>query len=168
MPEERKKTILIVDDEPINRALLEDVFADEYRVETAEDGEQAMRILRRGDDIAAVLLDLVMPRLNGFGVLEQMRADERLRGVPVIVITGSGDIREQDRAFDLGAIDVIIKPINPRVVRRRIDGLSAHMEAAGLTRELAWREELIRASEIDAKTGLLNRQTFCREVEAVL
>ncbi len=82
-----KKKILIVDDQKINRNILARLLQDEYDVIPAENGKEALDIMTRMEDIAVVLLDLVMPELDGYGVLEEMQADAVLSSIPVIVAT---------------------------------------------------------------------------------
>lgn len=119
-----RETILIADDAEINRALLRNLFESTYNILEAENGEQALVLLREySDTIAAVLLDLIMPEKNGYELLETMRAEERLCHVPVIVITAENSADSKVRVFELGASDVITKPFEPDVVKSRIKNI---------------------------------------------
>jgi len=103
------KKILIIEDEKILRELLSaKLLREGYDVETAKDGAEGLRVTQevRPD---LVLLDIFMPKLSGFEVLEILRNDVQLRNIPVIVISNSGQPSELEQAKDLGAIDVLIK-----------------------------------------------------------
>ena len=86
------KTILIVDDEPINRILLKKIFSTEYNVLEAKDGLETIQILRSGIEISAVILDLYMPKMDGFGVLTEMKQDSSLNKIPVLIDTAADDV----------------------------------------------------------------------------
>lgn len=117
----RRDTILIVDDEEINRAILRAQFEQEYNFMEAENGEQAVMLIRQyRDSLAAVLLDLVMPIKDGYEVMADMNQSGLINRIPVIVITSDESMENEVRAFDLGASDIIIKPFEPHVVRRRV------------------------------------------------
>ena len=104
-----KRTILIVEDEFINREILKNILADEYLFLEAEDGEMALSLLReRHDDLSLVLLDLNLPKLSGLQVLKEVEADPELNEIPVIVMTG--DKKEEVECLDIGASDFISKP----------------------------------------------------------
>ncbi|MFQ8600793.1 MAG: two-component system response regulator [Oscillospiraceae bacterium] len=116
-----RNTLLVVDDMEINRAILRSLFEGEYNILEAGNGEQALMLLRQyRESIAAVLLDIVMPIKNGYQVLEEMGQNELLATIPVIVVTSQGSSTDEVRAFDLGASDLIPKPFEPHVVRRRV------------------------------------------------
>ncbi len=114
-------TILIVDDSEINRGLLENIFSRGYRIREACNGQEAMEQLADGrESICAVLLDVVMPVMDGMEVLREMNAQGWTEEIPVFLITaeaGSDVLRE---AYTLGVMDVISKPVVPYVVQRRI------------------------------------------------
>ena len=112
--------ILVVDDNASNRDLLDRRLGLEgHQVTTAESGEEALEILR-GSTFDAVLLDLMMPGLNGFEVLERMKADHRLHDIPVIMISGFQETDSVIRCIEAGAEDYLSKPFNPVVLRARL------------------------------------------------
>lgn len=117
----QKGTLLVVDDDSTNRALLSTCLMEEgYAVEAAEDGQQALDMLQtRSFDV--VLLDLIMPKLNGFQVLEQMKADSNLEHIPVIVISSQDDMESIGRCLQMGAIDYLPKPFDVVLLRARVD-----------------------------------------------
>lgn len=164
MPQE-KSVILIVDDSYVSRALLAKIFSAEYQVVEAEDGAEALAKMRRIPDIAAVILDIQMPVMNGYEVLQIMQKDEELRNIPVIVDTASDDDESQLQALDYGAADVLIKPFNSKICRMRVRNTILRQAAA---REKAHSELLelqLKTSEMDDKADVYNRRTFCRMAE---
>lgn len=116
-------TLLIVDDEEMNRAILAGLFPN-YDILEADDGHAALEAIRaRPHDISAVLLDVVMPRLSGIEVLREMYRLGLTQVIPVFLITADTASSTMREAYDLGAMDVIRKPIVPYVVRRRVDSV---------------------------------------------
>ncbi|MDC7684866.1 response regulator [Asticcacaulis sp. BYS171W] len=112
--------LLVVDDDPILREFaVSHLSTDEVTVEVAEDGEAAWRILSK-QDFDIVLLDLDMPRMDGFELLGLMRADPRLRHVPVVVATGREDMVAVDKAFASGATSFVVKPLNWRLISHQL------------------------------------------------
>ena len=157
------KTVLVADDDRISRLIVKKNIETEYKVLEAADGQEALAMLNRHPEVAVLLLDLVMPGLDGFEVLKALRqADGRLR-LPVIVITGGDDVLSQEKAFSLGAMDVMFKPFSGAMLRHKVDNIIAVTESIRLQDELELQEQLVRAAEIDNLTGLWNKQTFCRE-----
>ncbi|MDY5882784.1 MAG: EAL domain-containing protein [Roseburia sp.] len=116
-------TILIVDDVAINREILKDIFKDEYKVVEAEDGLGALEVLRGEEHVDIILLDIIMPKMNGLEVLQIIKRDERLKRIPVIVNTQEGERAKEFKALEMGADDFIIKPYNPKIVRQRVTNL---------------------------------------------
>jgi adenylate cyclase len=113
-------SILVVDDSAVNRATLTmGLERDGHRVTTADNGRQALELLA-SSPFDAVLLDIVMPELDGYGVLEQMKADANLRSIPVIVITAVDEVASAIRCIEMGADDYLTKPFDPIVLRARI------------------------------------------------
>lgn len=119
-----KSRILVVDDMDINRELLQEMLEEEYDVMLAEDGERAIEILqRKHDEIAIVLLDLVMPGMDGFDVLEIMRDREWLNKIPVMIISGESATEVEVRCFDYGVSDFIQKPFTEQIVQKRVSNI---------------------------------------------
>ncbi|MDE6031163.1 MAG: response regulator [Oscillospiraceae bacterium] len=118
-----KNTLLIVDDFEFNRLMLSDTFSDRTIVE-AENGERAIEEFERyKDKLCAVLLDIMMPVMDGFGVLEYLAEHNYIQDIPVFIISADTSDKSLSRAYDLGAADVISKPFNIRFVRRRINNI---------------------------------------------
>lgn len=114
-----KQKILIVDDEEVNRSILEIMFQTEYDVIQACNGEQAIEQIEQNPDIVVVLLDIVMPVLDGFGVLEYMQSKDLLGELPVILITSETIRNSEEKGYTYGVADVIHKPFYPDIVERR-------------------------------------------------
>lgn len=117
---QKRRKILIVDDVEINRNILQELCPKEYDTLTATNGMEALPIIESNlDDLALVLLDVVMPVMDGFETLSQMREKGFLGKVPVIALT-AGDLNHQDvNIIDFGADDVIQKPFNDSIIIRR-------------------------------------------------
>lgn len=147
-------TLLLVDDMQINRTILCALFEGEYEILEAEDGAQALTLMRRNRKrIAAVLLDLLMPVKDGYAVLQEVSADETLSRIPVIVITADHTPESEVRVFDLGASDIITKPFESRSVKRRIQN------AVELYRHKLHLEDLVeeQAAQIrESNTALID------------
>ena len=101
-----KQKILIVDDSEMNRSILADMLGDEYEILEAENGSEGVAMLQtRGSEISLVLLDIVMPGLDGFGVLNMMNKNGWIEDIPVIMISAESGSSHVERAFDLGVTD---------------------------------------------------------------
>ena len=121
MSAEQKQKILIVDDSELNRAILADMLDDEYEIIEAEDGLQGVGLLQqRGSEISLVLLDIVMPQMDGFGVLEVMAQNHWIEDIPVIMISAETGSSHIERAYELGVTDFISRPFDALIVHRRV------------------------------------------------
>lgn len=117
-----RDTILVVDDVDINRGIISNIFEHKYNVIEAEDGEEAIKmVMAHEDELAIILLDVVMPNMNGFQVLEKLKVGGMLNYIPVILITGDKTDEAEETGYALGALDVIMKPFNPRIVTKRVE-----------------------------------------------
>ena len=115
-----KSTILIVDDSELNRTVLADILGDEYNFIEAENGARAIELLRTHTDIDLILLDMVMPGMDGFGVLEYMNRNNLIKDIPVIMISGEDSGEVIKRAYEMGVSDYIKRPFDMEVVHRRV------------------------------------------------
>lgn len=116
-----KRRMLVVDDNRINRELLAGMFKDEFIVDKANDGMTALaRMKRYGSSISVVLLDLVMPNMDGFTVMEKMQEIEALKSIPVLVVSAASDAETSLKAIECGASDFVAKPIDPTLIRLRV------------------------------------------------
>ncbi len=116
--------ILVVDDMEVNRAILSTIFENEYEVLLAEDGGQAIEIIGEcGAELSAILLDIVMPNIDGFGVLDYLHRNQYMTSVPVILITSDTSYESKRRGYEMGVSDFISKPFEPDIVTRRVHNL---------------------------------------------
>ncbi|MDP3177249.1 MAG: two-component system response regulator [Spirochaetaceae bacterium] len=117
---QKKPTILIVDDSPDSVALLSSLLRATYRVKVATSGAKALSIVASDDGPDLVLLDIVMPEMDGYEICGRLKRDPRTADVPVIFLTGKADSGDEERGFELGAEDYITKPPSPPIVLARI------------------------------------------------
>lgn len=118
-----RKSILIVDDMEVNRVILAEGFKKEYDILEAEDGIQAIELIKQEESIAAILLDLIMPNMGGMEVLRELKRSGRLERIPVFIITAADSEEILLEAYDLGAVDVISKPFRPKFIQGRINSI---------------------------------------------
>ena len=164
IPEKQK--ILIVDDSEMNRAILTGILDDGYDFLEAENGLQALDVLRAHRDISLVLLDIVMPELDGFGVLSVMGEQHWIDQTPVIMISAESDSMLVERAYQLGATDYISRPFDKSVVRRRvINTLMLYSKQKHLMRMIT--EQVYRREKSNRlMTGILSHIVEFRNAES--
>ena len=144
------RMVLVVDDQELNRDVLEMILEDSYKVICAENGKEAIALMQKHcEELSLVLLDLMMPVMNGFEVLEFVRNDEELRKIPVIVLTA--EKKAELKALQMGAADFITKPFDMHEVI---------LARAGRIIELSEGRKLISAAEKDKLTNLYSRNFF--------
>lgn len=144
-------TILIVDDSPTNIHVLISTLKQECDIRIARDGLSALKLLDASNLPDLILLDVMMPDMDGFEVCRRIKKAEFLQDIPVLFITARGDDESETRGLELGAADYITKPFNADVVRLRVRN---HLE---LKRQ---RDILARLSSTDGLTGIANRRCF--------
>ena len=120
-----KKTILIVDDEPANLSVLSQLLDHHFRVCACTSGEQALKAVLKEPRPDLVLLDVMMPEMDGYTVLEELKNDPEMKDIPVIFVTSLDDELDEQQGLRLGAVDYITKPIKPAVMLARVN---AHLE----------------------------------------
>lgn len=120
----RQNTILIVDDVETNRAILVELFKDRYRLLEAGDGLEAVKLLEENQDtISIILLDIFMPKMGGFELLDILNRKSLTEHIPVILITSDDSLDAEKKGFDMGAADVVRKPFDPHIIRRRVQNV---------------------------------------------
>ncbi|MEG3638027.1 diguanylate cyclase [Magnetococcus sp. PR-3] len=146
-----KATILIVDDEKINLDILINLFKSEYRTIAAKSGVQALKRLQGGLVPDLILLDIMMPEVDGFEVCRQIKDNIQTRDIPIIFITGRQTDADEVAGFEVGAVDYIRKPFHPLVVRSRV---KTHID-------LKQHKDMLERMVIqDGLTGIANRRRF--------
>ncbi|MBL4621324.1 MAG: response regulator, partial [Immundisolibacteraceae bacterium] len=117
---DEKPRILVVDDERLHLSVIVELLGDEYTVMVAKSGIKALEIARSSSPPALILLDVLMPELDGYQVCQRLKSDPLTRAIPVIFLTVKSDVSDEAYGFDLGAVDYIIKPFSPPIVRARV------------------------------------------------
>ncbi|MBF0560604.1 MAG: diguanylate cyclase [Alphaproteobacteria bacterium] len=146
----RRHTILIVDDEPSNIRALGEILKADYRILVAPTGLEALRTVEATiPDL--VLLDIMMPVMDGFTVYRHLKEKPEFNHVPIIFVTSSADIENETKALADGAVDFISKPLSPPVVRARV---KVHLALKDRN------DELVRLVSVDSLTGIANRRAF--------
>ena len=147
--------LLVVDDQPVNIQALYRIFAPDHRVLMATSGAKALAMCKE-DPPDLVLLDVVMPEMDGHEVCMRLKADEGTRNIPVMFVTSHTDTDEETRGLQLGAVDFIAKPVNPAVVRARVKTHLTLKAQSDLLRQMVF---------IDGLTGVANRRCFDERFE---
>lgn len=116
--------ILVVDDIEVNRVILRELFKNRYEIIEAEDGREALEAVEKySDSIVTILLDIIMPKMDGFEVLEALCQKDLLFHIPVILITGDASVASEKKGYLYGVADIIVKPFNSDIVRRRVQNI---------------------------------------------
>ena len=118
---ERDKAILVVDDAPENIQLLSGLLKARYRVKAATSGEKALQAVRKPPVPVLVLLDVMMPGMDGYEVCRQLRADELTRDIPVVFVSGHTSEAERERGMDVGADGFLAKPVEPEALYSAVE-----------------------------------------------
>ena len=154
-----KRRILVVEDNALNRSLLCEILKPSYDVVEAENGREALACLRRyPGDFSLILLDIVMPVMNGYEFLSIVKADPDLNAIPVIVTTSNDWESEEVAALSCGAADFVAKPYKPQIILHRVAGIIHLRETAALVNEFQY----------DRLTGLYSRGFFNQQVKEIL
>lgn len=118
---EQRATVLIVDDDEINRDILRSFLERDYDILEASDGQEALEVLSaHTEEIEGILLDLVMPRMDGYAFMERYNREERWRNIPVLIASGDERLQTENRCLEAGAWDFLRKPFNPATVNLRL------------------------------------------------
>jgi len=149
-----KPKLLVVDDQPINIQVMYQAFAGEYQVFMATSGEQALTVCKNNPP-DLILLDIVMPGMDGFEVCTRLKADETTRHIPVIFVTAHTDPTQETHGLSVGAVDFIAKPVNPDVVRARVKTHITLKFQSDLLRKLVF---------LDGLSGVFNRRYFDQQI----
>jgi len=153
-----KYSILIVDDIPENIDLLVGVLENEYNLQTVTNGETALKIINSSNQPDLILLDVMMPTMDGYEVAQKIKSNPSTQHIPIIFVTAKSDAYDEEKGFHLGAADYITKPINPPLVLARVN---THLSISDLNRKLAYevdklKDELELRYTSDELTGFRN------------
>ena len=152
MGEERRAGILIVDDNSENLTVLSSLLSKEYDVSVAKSGERALEILQSGRLFDLILLDIIMPEMDGFKLCSLIKADERFKDIPIIFISALTEIESKVKGFQMGGVDYITKPFQKEEVLARV---KTHLTIRELTSELIEKNK--RLEETNKKLMELER-----------
>jgi len=149
-----KNTILIVDDIPLNVQVLVGLLKDKYEIKVATDGPRALELANLIPHPDLILLDIVMPNMDGYEVLRKLKETQGTKDIPVIFVTASASIEDEEKGLTLGAVDYITKPISAAIVKARVN---THIMIK------LQRDELLYNATHDQLTGLNNRHVLSQE-----
>tara|TARA_R110001583_G_scaffold38455_3_gene124289 strand:+ start:1656 stop:2639 length:984 start_codon:yes stop_codon:yes gene_type:complete len=154
MPE-RKQKVLIVDDEPVNLKVLNNILKDTYKLIFAKNGFEALRLVEQ-DKPDLILLDVMMPDMTGYEVCESLKANALFKSIPIIFVTALSDAVDEAKGLNIGAVDYISKPVTPAVVKARV---KTHLSLVDVNELRLTRLQVIqrlgRAAEYkDNETGM--------------
>jgi sigma-B regulation protein RsbU (phosphoserine phosphatase) len=131
---DQKKTVLLVDDAPANIQIVNSILKDIYKIRIATNGAKALELAKAIPPPDLILLDVMMPEMDGYEVCTQLKLDPGTRDIPVIFLTGQTEVEDETRGFDVGAVDYIHKPFSPAVVKARVH---THLVLRGIREQLA-------------------------------
>jgi phosphoserine phosphatase RsbU/P len=131
---DEKKTVLVVDDAPANIQVVNSILKDTYKVRIATNGEKALELVKTAPRPDLILLDVMMPGMDGYQVCSQLKTDPGTKDIPVIFLTGQTETSDETRGFEVGAVDYIHKPFSPAVVQARVQ---THLVLRGVREQLA-------------------------------
>jgi diguanylate cyclase (GGDEF)-like protein len=148
---DEKQTILIVDDSPENITVLGALLRTDYNIRVATNGEKALKIMESDNLPDLILLDVMMPGIDGYEVCRKLKTDFRTQNIPVIFITAKTSEEDEVKGFAMGAVDYVMKPFSPVVIKARV---RTHMELK------RYRDFLVDTSYCDGLTAIANRRRF--------
>ncbi|MGD9410816.1 MAG: SpoIIE family protein phosphatase [Desulfobacterales bacterium] len=143
-----KQTVLVVDDTPANIKVLMETLKDDYRIVAAVNGERALQLATSDPNPDIILLDVMMPEMDGYEVCAKLKADGKTRDIPIIFVTAMSDTQDETKGLELGAVDYITKPISPPVVSARVKN---HLELRQ-AREILKNQNLILEQRVEERT----------------
>ena len=143
-----KQTVLVVDDTPANIKVLMETLKEDYRIVAAVNGERALQLAASDSNPDIILLDVMMPEMNGYEVCAKLKAEVKTRDIPVIFVTAMSDTQDETKGLELGAVDYITKPISPPVVSARVKNQLELKQA----REILKNQNLILERRVSERT----------------
>lgn len=136
-----KKVVLLVDDEAANIQIVNSILKDEYKIRVATNGAKAMELVSVTPAPDLILLDVVMPGMDGYEVCTRLKTSPETRDIPIVFLTGQTETTDETKGFELGAVDYIHKPFSPAVVQARVH---THLTLRGIRQKLAQQLDTIR------------------------
>src|SRR5215469_16619961 len=154
---EPKKTVLLVDDAPSNIQVVNSILKDLYKIRIATNGPKALELVKVAPPPDLILLDVLMPAMDGYEVCTRLKADPETKDIPVIFLTGQTETQDETRGFEVGAVDYIHKPFSPAVVKARVQ---THLVLRGIREQLA---QQLLAIQKELETARLIQQSILPE-----
>ena len=151
----QKQTILIVDDEPVNIKILVELLRSDYQIRVANNGEKALQIASSGDRPDLILLDIMMPGIDGYEVCRFIKNNPETQDIPMIFLTAKSQVEDERKGFNLGAVDYITKPISPPIVRARV---ATHLQLKKVRDFLKDKNEFLEQEVIKRTREISNIQ----------
>jgi len=145
-----------VDDELHEIKVLTKFLHDDYKIMAAKDGESALKIAQGSNPPDLILLDIIMPGLNGYATCEQLKENDTTKNIPVIFVTAISEVMDAARAFELGAVDYVTKPFNPVTVKARV---KTHIQLNDTLQDLQ-----AALSEVKTLRGFLPICSYCKKI----
>lgn len=158
MIQDKKPTVLVVDDAGINLSLLSNILQDDYHVKIAKDGVKALEIIEATPELDLILLDIEMPKMNGYEVCINVKNNPARKHIPIIFITAKSTPEDEEYGLNLGAIDYITKPFSKSIVKLRVKNHIALKLKSDMLEKL---------STYDSLTGVHNRRYFDESYEYI-
>jgi phosphoserine phosphatase RsbU/P len=143
-----KQTVLVVDDTPTNIKVVMETLKDDYRIVAAVNGQRALQLAASDPNPDIILLDVMMPEMDGYEVCAKLKTDVKTRDIPIIFVTAMSDTQDETKGFELGAVDYITTPISPPVVLARVKN---HLELKK-AREILKNQNLILEQRVEERT----------------
>ena len=165
---DHRPMVLIVDDSPMNRDILSEILCDDFEILEAPNGPRCLELLNAwGSDISIVLLDIVMPDMDGFDVLSRMSAQGWLEDIPVVMISSEDSSQTVRRAYELGASDYISRPFDARIVHRRVSNVARLYARQRRLSALVSQQFYDREKNDQIMIGILSQVTEIHNSESV-
>ena len=155
----KRRTILIVDDDSISRIIAKQMLEADYNILEAENGAEALKILEK-NDVSLILSDIQMDELDGWDLMQAITKADRFKDTPVILMTADVSIKTEVKALDMGASDILFKPFVPKLMLSRINNALATQDAIRLSEQQRYYEMRLKMAEHDDLTDLYNKQKF--------
>jgi diguanylate cyclase (GGDEF)-like protein len=154
--EKQKPSVLIVDDVPTNIQILAESLAGDYRVKVATSGQSALEIVAKQERPDIILLDVMMPQMDGYEVCARLKQDAETKNIPVIFVTAMDEAVDEEHGISLGAVDYITKPFHLPIIKARLKNHIKHKLMTDQLESMVW---------LDALTSIPNRRRFDEELE---
>ena len=168
--------ILVVDDSPENLHFISNLLHDEYKIKVAKNGEKALRIAQSDSPPDLILLDIMMPEMDGYEVCQSLKSDPLTKDIPVLFLTAKSEMEDEIKGLGLGAVDYITKPISPAIVKARIkthlliqqQRENLQKQNKTIARELRVTQELLREASVRVEGELLGESSTIRKVREAI